>query len=130
MRMATPWVVGAHRPYRRRRARQVSALCLRVSGGARPRRTAERRLSATHRVERPAQLQTRCALHTYVLMDIHVHLLPTPPNAHATGQLKQRLGRSDVALFNGRYGAYRQLFLGSGLQSLSGGQQRYLLRLY
>ncbi len=32
MRMATPWVVGAHRPYRRRRARQVSVLCRRVSG--------------------------------------------------------------------------------------------------
>ncbi|WP_238155868.1 MULTISPECIES: transposase [Xanthomonas] len=44
---------------------------------------------------------TGCQLHAYVLMDNHVHLLVTLPDAGRIGQLMQRLGRNCVALFNG-----------------------------
>ncbi|WP_024937840.1 transposase [Xanthomonas arboricola] len=42
---------------------------------------------------------TGCQLHAYVLMDNHVHLLVTPPDAGRIGQLIQRLGRNYVAAF-------------------------------
>lgn len=42
---------------------------------------------------REALLATGCKLHSYVLMDNHVHLLATPPEVGATGCLMQQLGR-------------------------------------
>ncbi len=42
---------------------------------------------------REALLATGCRLHAYVLMDNHVHLLDTPPEAGAIGRLMQVLGR-------------------------------------
>ena len=44
------------------------------------------------------------ALHGYVLMDDHVHLLATPATAGALGKAMQRLGRRFVAAFNARHG--------------------------
>ncbi|UZB01728.1 MULTISPECIES: transposase [Xanthomonas] len=55
---------------------------------------------------------TGCQLHTYVLMDNHVHLLVTPPAAGRIGQVMQRLGRNYVALFNGRHGRTGTLWEG------------------
>jgi putative transposase len=46
---------------------------------------------------------TRCALHAYVLMDNHVHLLITPPEIGAIGALMQKLGRRYVGTFNARH---------------------------
>lgn len=46
---------------------------------------------------------TGCALHAYVLMENHVHLLLTPPRAGAVGVMMQRLGRRYVAWFNARH---------------------------
>ncbi|MCP3035511.1 transposase [Xanthomonas euvesicatoria pv. allii] len=46
---------------------------------------------------------TGCQLHAFVLMDNHVHLLVTPPDAGRIGQLMQRLGRNYVALFSADY---------------------------
>jgi REP element-mobilizing transposase RayT len=43
--------------------------------------------------------RTGCALHAWVLMDNHVHLLLTPPAAGAVARLMPALGRSDVGLF-------------------------------
>lgn len=48
-------------------------------------------------------LDTGCALHAYVLMDNHVHLLVTPPGAGAVSRLMQKLGRSYVGQFNVRH---------------------------
>ncbi|WP_330970110.1 transposase [Lysobacter sp. A3-1-A15] len=47
---------------------------------------------------REALLATDCRLHAYVLMDNHVHLLVTPPEAGATGRLMQKLGRQLAAI--------------------------------
>ena len=44
------------------------------------------------------------ALHGYVVMDDHVHLLATPATAGALGKAMQRLGRRFVAAFNARHG--------------------------
>lgn len=41
-----------------------------------------------------------CAVHAYVLMTNHVHLLVTPPEEGATGRMMQRLGRRYVGYFN------------------------------
>lgn len=50
-----------------------------------------------------ALLDTGCALHAYVLMDNHVHLLVTPPEAGAISRLMQKLGRGYVGQFNTRH---------------------------
>ena len=52
---------------------------------------------------REALLATGCRLHAYVLMDNHVHLLATPPEAGATGRMMQLLGRHYVGQFNARH---------------------------
>lgn len=52
---------------------------------------------------REALLSTGCALHAYVLMDNHVHLLVTPPAAGAVSTMMQKLGRAYVGQFNARH---------------------------
>ncbi len=59
-----------------------------------------------------ALLQTRCQLHAYVLMDNHVHLLVTPPQAGAVGRLMQTLGCQYVGQFNARHGRTGTLWEG------------------
>lgn len=44
-----------------------------------------------------------CALHAYVLMDNHVHLLMTPGATGAISRLMQKLGRRYVSQFNARH---------------------------
>ena len=51
-----------------------------------------------------AMRESGVALHGYVLMDDHVHLLATPATAGALGKAMQRLGRRFVAAFNARHG--------------------------
>ena len=53
---------------------------------------------------REALLQAECALHAYVLMDNHTHLLVTPPRKGAVSTMMQRLGRQNSGLFNARHG--------------------------
>lgn len=43
------------------------------------------------------------AVHAYVLMDNHVHLLLTPPTAEALSRMMQALGRRYVGWFNARH---------------------------
>lgn len=50
-----------------------------------------------------ALVATGCALHAYVLMDNHVHLLATPPEVGAISRLMQQLGRGYVGQFNARH---------------------------
>ncbi|WCE06407.1 hypothetical protein PJ250_09855 [Pseudoxanthomonas sp. JBR18] len=71
---------------------------------------------------RDALHKTRCVLHAYVLMDIHVHLLLTPPTAHATEQLTS--GWAQRRRLVQRPPRVHRHLVGSALQSLSGGQRR------
>ncbi len=50
-----------------------------------------------------ALMETECALHAYVLMTNHVHLLLTPTKAEAVPQLMISLGRRYVQYINRRY---------------------------
>lgn len=52
---------------------------------------------------REALLDTDISLHAYVLMDNHVHLLLTPPEAGAVSRLMQKIGRQYVGQFNARH---------------------------
>lgn len=52
---------------------------------------------------RDAVRESGVALHAYVLMPDHVHLLLTPPDEAAAGKLMQRLGRRYVRWFNDRH---------------------------
>lgn len=47
--------------------------------------------------------QYSVAIHAYVLMDNHVHLLLTPPAAEALSRMMQALGRRYVGWFNARH---------------------------
>jgi len=47
--------------------------------------------------------QYRVAIHAYVLMDNHLHLLATPPSADALSRMMQSLGRRYVGWFNARH---------------------------
>lgn len=61
---------------------------------------------------REAAAQNKVAVHAYVLMDEHVHLLLTPPSAQALSRLLQALGRRYVAGFNRRHGRAGTLWEG------------------
>ena len=50
-----------------------------------------------------AALRHGCALHAYVLMTNHVHLLVTPPEPGGASRMMQAIGRRYVAGFNARY---------------------------
>lgn len=76
---------------------------------------------------REALHATGCQLHAYVLMDNHVHLLGTPPEAGAMGRLMQKLGRQYVGLFNARHGRTGTLWEGRYKACLVDGTD-YLLR--
>jgi REP element-mobilizing transposase RayT len=54
-------------------------------------------------VMREASLTHRCAIHAYVLMTNHVHLLATPMEAHGVSRMMQQLGRRYI----GGFRAYR-----------------------
>ena len=53
-----------------------------------------------------------CAVHAYVLMTNHVHLLVTPQAAGGASRMMQALGRRYVGAFNARYGRTGTLWEG------------------
>lgn len=61
---------------------------------------------------RESALLQRVAVHAYVLLDDHVHLLLTPATADALGALMQGLGRRYGAGFNRRHGRRGALWAG------------------
>jgi putative transposase len=73
--------------------------------------------------------RTGCALHAWVLMDNHVHLLLTPPAAGAVARLMQAVGRSYVGLFNARHGRTGTLWEGR-YKSCLVDSEAYVLRCY
>lgn len=54
----------------------------------------------------------RVAVHAYVLMTNHVHLLMTPPSRRALSRTMQDLGRAYVQTFNEKYGRSGTLLQG------------------
>lgn len=67
-----------------------------------------------------------CAIHAYVLMTNHVHLLLTPSSADGPGRLLQAIGRHYVRRFNDRHGRTGTLWEGR-FKSCLVGEDAYLL---
>ncbi|MFT3789484.1 MAG: transposase [Rudaea sp.] len=59
-----------------------------------------------------ALLRYGCALHAYVLMSNHVHLLITPPETGVLSRMMQTFARNYAGLFNGRHGRTGTLWEG------------------
>jgi len=78
---------------------------------------------------RDAALATDCAIHAYVLMDNHVHLLITPPEKGAVSRMMQKLGRGYVSQFNLRHRRTGTLWEGR-FKSCLVGSDDYVLRCY
>ena len=67
-----------------------------------------------------------CALHAYVLMTNHVHLLITPGDGAGLGRVMQSVGRRYVGYFNAAYGRTGTLWEGRYRATLID-SERYLL---
>ena len=76
-----------------------------------------------------AALKHGCALHAYVLMTNHVHLLVTPYAAGAVSKMMQAIGRRYVGCFNARYRRTGTLWEGRFKAALVD-SDRYLLTCY
>lgn len=64
------------------------------------------------RVLREASRRAECAVHAYVLMSNHVHLLATPNDRHGLARMMQRMGTWYVRYFNERHGRTGTLWEG------------------
>jgi putative transposase len=70
-----------------------------------------------------------CAIHAYVLMTNHVHLLATPITVGALGRMMQALGRRYVTYFNRHYHRTGTLWEGRYKSCLVDSEE-YVLRCY
>lgn len=66
------------------------------------------------------------AIHAYVLMDNHLHLLATPPTAEALSRMMQSLGRRYVGWFNARHQRSGTLWEGRFRAGLVEGERHLL----
>lgn len=73
-----------------------------------------------------ASIKHGCAIHAYVLMTNHVHLLVTPSTEHGLGKVVQMVGRYYVQYFNHQYHRTGTLWEGRYKASLLD-SERYLL---
>lgn len=78
---------------------------------------------------RESLFSSGCELHAYVLMENHVHLLVTPPEAGGVSRLMQMLGRRYVGAFNARHRRTGALWDGRYKSCLVDAQD-YLLACY
>ena len=78
---------------------------------------------------REASLKHGCAIHAYVLMTNHVHLLATGVVPGAISRMMQAVGRKYVRHFNDRHGRTGTLWEGRYRSSLVD-EQRYVLACY
>ncbi|MEO8162047.1 MAG: transposase, partial [Arenimonas sp.] len=76
-----------------------------------------------------AALEHECALHAYVLMTNHVHLLLTPQAPGASSRMMQAIGRRYVGRFNARYQRTGTLWEGR-FKSVLVDSERYVLSCY
>lgn len=70
-----------------------------------------------------------CAVHAYVLMTNHVHVLVTPSEPGAVSRMMQAIGRRYVACFNARYRRTGTLWEGRFKAALVD-SERYVLACY
>lgn len=68
----------------------------------------------------------RVAIHAYVLMPNHVHLLATPADGEGLAQMMQKVGRLYVPWFNRKHGRSGGLFQGRFRTSLVEAEQYFL----
>ena len=78
---------------------------------------------------RQAAARYGCAIHAYVLMTNHVHLLVTPDAVGAVSRMMQWLGRHYVGHVNARYRRTGTLWEGR-FKSCLVDSERYVLRCY
>jgi putative transposase len=78
---------------------------------------------------RDAARRFECAIHAYVLMTNHVHMLVTPGVVGAVSHMMQALGRRYVAVYNARHGRTGTLWEGRFKAGLVD-NERYLLTCY
>jgi len=78
---------------------------------------------------RDAASENDCAIHAYVLMTNHVHLLVTPTTPGALGKMMQALGRRYVSYFNRHYHRTGTLWEGRYKSCLVDSED-YVLRCY
>ncbi|GAB1595055.1 transposase [Lysobacter claricitrinus] len=76
-----------------------------------------------------AALKHDCAVHAYVLMTNHVHLLVTPSSPGGVSRMMQAIGRRYVACFNARYRRTGTLWEGRFKSALVD-SDRYVLACY
>ena len=76
-----------------------------------------------------AAIQNSVAIHAYVLMTNHVHILATPSDAQGLGKMLQTLGRRYVQFFNHKYGRTGTLWEGRYKSTLVQ-TEHYLLMVY
>lgn len=76
-----------------------------------------------------ALAEQKIALHAYVFMSNHVHLLLTPPAAGRLSRAMSRLGQRYVPTFNRKYGRTGTLWEGR-FKSCLVDSERYLLSVY
>jgi putative transposase len=76
-----------------------------------------------------ASIKHDCAVHAYVLMTNHVHLLVTPRTLGAVSRMMQAIGRRYVARFNLRHARTGTLWQGRFKAALVG-TARYVLTCY
>jgi putative transposase len=70
--------------------------------------------------------QYGCAIHAYVLMSNHIHMLATPAHKESVSLMMQGIGRTYVRYFNGRYRRSGTLWEGRYKSALID-SERYLL---
>jgi putative transposase len=75
---------------------------------------------------REAALTHQVAIHAYVLMDNHVHLLATPQQVDGLSRMMQSLGRRYVGWFNHRHGRSGTLWEGRFRAALIEGERHLL----
>lgn len=78
---------------------------------------------------RDAARQFKVAIHAYVLMDSHIHLLATPADEEGLSRMMQWVGRHYVPYFNRKYGHAGTLWQGRFKASVIEAP-RYLLICY
>jgi putative transposase len=68
----------------------------------------------------------RVAIHAYVLMPDHLHLLATPSAAEGLAQMMQRIGRYYVPFYNTKYGRSGTIFAGRFKTSLIDSEKYFM----
>ena len=69
----------------------------------------------------------KVAIHAYVLMPDHLHLLATPATEQGLAQMMQRVGRYYVPWYNAKYSRSGSLFQGRFKTSLIDAQEYFML---